>query len=201
MAPDHDSHAQRLRAGRFSAPFQTYFITKCTEGRCSFLTESVAAETVIQSLDHVRRMGYIKLLAFVIMPDHYHTIFTLLDRDDLSGVMRRIGSFTANRIRKVLRLQHAVWQDDGFYDRACRDDAEVYEIVEYVHHNPVRRGLVTSPEQWLFSSAHPTRSYLVRPGIRCAPMDWMSSIRATSVFRPRPMRSSSSTPVPRIGSS
>jgi putative transposase len=161
MTPDHDPHVQRLRAGRFSASFQTYFITKCTEGRRGFLTESVAAETVIQSLDHVRSMGYIKLLAFIIMPDHYHTVFTLLDREDLSGVMRRIGSFTANRIRKDLRLQHAVWQDDGFYDRACRDDGEVYEIVEYIHHNPVRRGLVATPDERLFSSAHPTRRDLL----------------------------------------
>ena len=150
---DGDPHARRLRSGRLSAPFQTYFVTKCTHGHRNILAEPIAAETVIRSLEYVRRAGHIKLLAFVIMPDHYHTVFTLLEGEDLSGIMRRVGSFTANRIRRILQLDHAVWQGEGFYDRACRNDAEVYEIVEYIHHNPVRRGLATSPEEWVFSSA------------------------------------------------
>jgi hypothetical protein len=71
--------------------------------------------------------------------------------------MQRIGSYTANRIRRVLDLDHAIWQADGFYDRACRNDAEVLDAVEYVHDNPVRKGLRTLPEEWPFSSAHPSR--------------------------------------------
>ena len=158
---DDDPHARRLRSGRLSEPFQTYFVTKCVEGRRNILADPVAAETVIQTLAHVRRQGQIKLLAFVIMPDHYHVVLTLLPGEELSSLMRKIGSYTANRIRKTLGLHHAVWQGEGFYDHACRNDAEVLEIVEYVHHNPVRKGLVASAEDWVFSSAHATRRDLL----------------------------------------
>jgi putative transposase len=153
---DGDPHARRLRGGRISAPFQTYFVTKCVEGRRQILAIPSAAEVVIASLGHARRRGQIKLLAFVVMPDHYHAVFSLLPDQDLSDLMRKIGSYTANRIRRALHLDHPVWQPDGFFDRACRNDKEVYDAVEYVHHNPVRKCLSALPEEWPFSSAHPS---------------------------------------------
>ncbi len=152
-----DPHARRLRGGRWSEPFRTYFVTKCVEGRRPILTAPAAAETVIEALAHIRSQNQIKLLAFVIMPDHYHAVFSLLPGEDLSHLMRRIGSFTANRIQRAPSIHHTVWQRAGFYDRACRDDSEVLDAVAYVHDNPVRRGLVMAEEEWLYSSAHPTR--------------------------------------------
>ena len=154
---DQEPRAWRLRGGRMSAPFQTYFITKCVEARRPILAAPSAAEIVIGSLAHARRQGQIKLVAFVIMHDHYHAIFSLLPGQDLSDLMRRLGSYTANRIRRELDLGHVIWQADGFYDRACRNEEEVLDAVEYVHHNPVRKGLVASPGEWSFSSAHPSR--------------------------------------------
>jgi REP element-mobilizing transposase RayT len=154
---DDDPHARRLRGGRMSAPFQTYFVTKCVEDRRPILAVPSAAEIVIQSLAHARRQGQIKLLAFVIMPDHYHAVFSLLPGASLSDFMRRIGSYTGRQIRRALNLSHLVWQGDGFYNHACRSDREVLEAVEYVHDNPVRKGLIALPEQWPFSSAHPDR--------------------------------------------
>jgi hypothetical protein len=89
---DDDPHARRLRGGRMSAPFQTDFVTKCVEARRPILAVPAAAEVVIESLAHVRRRGPMKLLAFVVMPDHYHAVFALLPGHDLSDLMRRIGS-------------------------------------------------------------------------------------------------------------
>jgi REP element-mobilizing transposase RayT len=155
--PDDHPHARRLRGGRMSAPFQMYFVTKCAEARRPILAVSSAAEIVIESLAHVRRQGQIKLLAFVVMPDRYHAVFSVLPDQDLSNLMQRIGSYTANRIRRVLDLDHPIWQADGFCDRACRNDVEVLDAVEYVHDNSVLRGLSTLPVGWPFSSAHPSR--------------------------------------------
>jgi putative transposase len=154
---ESDPHANRLRRGRISQPGQTYFITKCAAARRPILGAPEAAEIVINSLVHVRNQDQIKLLAFVVMPDHYHAIFTLLPGEDLSVIMRRIGSFTATGIRKALKLTHGIWQDEGFHDRACRSDHDVLELTEYLHQNPVRKGLVSRAEEWFFSSAHPSR--------------------------------------------
>ena len=125
-------------------------ITKCVENRLPLLSNPIAAEIVIESLAHVRRSGKIKLLAFVVMPDHYHAIFALAPNVNLSELMRGIGSFTANTIRKALGLESVVWQPDGFHDRACRDDAEVLALAEYTEHNPVQRDSRQAPREWHF---------------------------------------------------
>jgi REP element-mobilizing transposase RayT len=154
-------HAKNLRGGRFSGSGQIYSITKCIEGRRPILEDPRAATIVVRSLAHVRGQNAIKLLAFVIMPDHYHALLALLPGEDLSRLMRRIGSFSANQIRAALNLRAGVWQREGFYDRACRDDAEVLALAEYIHHNPVRKGLVLRAEDWPYSSAHPSQRYLL----------------------------------------
>jgi REP element-mobilizing transposase RayT len=158
---DHDPHARRLRLGRISSPWQVYFITKCVENRRPILTNPIAAEIVIGSLAHARQRGQITLLAFVVMPDHYHAIFALAPGLDLSQLMRGIGSFTANQIRTKLEIQHVIWQTHGFYDRACRDDSEVLALAEYSEHNPVRKALVAKADDWPFSSAHIERRPLL----------------------------------------
>jgi putative transposase len=158
---ENKPHARQLRAGRISSPWQVYFITKCVDERRPILLNPVAAEIVIRCLAHVRQEGNIKLLAFVVMPDHYHAIFALAPGVDLSQLMRRIGSYTANQIQKKLAVEHTVWQRDGFYDRACRDDSEVQNLAEYTEHSPIRRGLVEKSEDWFFSSAHADRRALL----------------------------------------
>ncbi len=44
-----------------------------------------------------------------------------------------------------------MWQG-RFFDRALRTVKEYHETVEYIHWNPVQRGLVQSPGEWPWSS-------------------------------------------------
>ena len=50
------------------------------------------------------------------------------------------------------------------------------EKLRYIHHNPVKRGLVTEPDQWLWSSF---RSYAYHePGlVRVNTQEWPLEIR------------------------
>ena len=154
-------HARRLRDGRFSEPGRTYFLTKCVEGRRPLLTNPEPAEIIISSLVYFQHRRSIDLLAFVIMSNHYHALFTLREGNDLSSLMRRMGSFTANSIREITGERWNIWQDDGFYDHACRDESEILSCAEYIEHNPVRHCLVEFAGEWPFSSAHPGRRHLL----------------------------------------
>ena len=49
-------------------------------------------------------------------------------------------------------LRAGLWQG-RFFDRALRTVKEYHEKVEYIHWNPVGRGLVKRPEEWKWSSA------------------------------------------------
>jgi hypothetical protein len=57
---------------------------------------------------------------------------------------------TSNRAKSALQL---LWQGRCF-DRALRTVKEHHETVEYIHLNPVRRGLVKRAADWKWSSAH-----------------------------------------------
>jgi len=56
-------------------------------------------------------------------------------------------------VREGKRLRHRFWQPGGGYDRNAYDLAIVHAMIEYIHANPVRRGLVVRPEDWEWSSA------------------------------------------------
>ncbi len=48
---------------------------------------------------------------------------------------------------------HRFWQAGGGYDRNVCSDNAVRKVIEYIHNNPVRAGLVYLPEEYIWSSA------------------------------------------------
>jgi hypothetical protein len=48
--------------------------------------------------------------------------------------------------------EHQVWQE-GFHPEQVLSVEMLTQKIEYIHYNPVERGLVTEPEHWVYSSA------------------------------------------------
>ena len=44
-----------------------------------------------------------------------------------------------------------VWQP-RFYEHCIRDERDFHNHLDYIHYNPVKHGLVSSPDQWAHSS-------------------------------------------------
>jgi putative transposase len=61
------------------------------------------------------------------------------------------------------RLEYRFWQQGGGYDRNLVQSETVWKVIDYIHNNPVRRGLATTQTDWPWSSA---RSY-------AGTQDWM----------------------------
>jgi putative transposase len=45
---------------------------------------------------------------------------------------------------------------DEYYDYVIRNEADLMKHLNYIFYNPVKRGLVESAEEYIWSSAHPT---------------------------------------------
>ena len=83
--------------------------------------------------------------------------------------MSSIGQFTATEINKLHRRKGKFWEE-GFFDHRCRDEDDIIDRLTYIENNPVRAGLTHRPEQWPYSSAHPsTKAMLDR--------DWYYNVR------------------------
>jgi putative transposase len=57
------------------------------------------------------------------------------------------------RVTKGARVRHLFWQLGGGYDRNIDKPSTLLKMIEYIHMNPVRRGLVVRAIDWKWSSA------------------------------------------------
>jgi putative transposase len=51
------------------------------------------------------------------------------------------------------------WMRGGGYDRNLWEPRYVWEMIDYIHANPVRRGLCDRPEDWPWSSSRQYRGF------------------------------------------
>ena len=99
----------------------------------------------------------VDLKALVVMPDHVHMVFTpLVDPEraevfSLARITKAIKNTSAHLINRRLGSPGRVWQEESF-DRVLRVSEKLDEKVAYVLDNPVRKRLVSSPQEyrWLW---------------------------------------------------
>ena len=141
------------------------FITFCCYRRHQFLVQPSVCHVLIEWLEQIRRQHEIKILGYVLMPEHVHFVLHPPDTVKLGPVIGQFKSKTASAIisrqllnlppdsiiRKEGRERHAFWQP-RCYDHNCRSPETVLEKISYCHMNPVKRGLVKEPGEWRWSS-------------------------------------------------
>jgi putative transposase len=129
------------------------FVTFCC-GCLDRLTDS-ARDIVLRHCLHDQGTKAV-IHAVVVMPDHVHLLLTPLrdaDRNlvSLVGIVQAIKGASAHSLNRALGRSGPVWQEESF-DHVLRSEASFSEKLEYIRQNPVRRGLVTRPEDypWLW---------------------------------------------------
>jgi REP element-mobilizing transposase RayT len=116
-----------------------------------FLRQPEIAQLVLASIRYGAAIGHYELHAFVIMSNHVHLLVT--PHISVSRLLCSLKGATAKRANLLLgRSGLPFWQDES-YDRLVRDGEEFRKIQRYIENNPVRAGLVTIPEEFLWSSA------------------------------------------------
>jgi putative transposase len=89
------------------------------------------------------------------MPEHIHLLLSEPERGTLARALQSLKSASARMARGArasgMGPLPPFWQT-RYYDRYMRDYDEFSEKLRYIHRNPVKRGLCSSPDQWLWSS-------------------------------------------------
>jgi len=135
----------------------------------------------IATLADLRAALEFRIIGYVLMPEHFHLLISPSEQADPSRILQSLKERTAKFILKNLQANpesgwcarmlsaltlpptvhlhgpHRVWQR-RFYDLNVWSDRKRLEKLGYMHANPVKRRLVTSPEQWPWSSF---RSYFL----------------------------------------
>jgi len=123
------------------------FVTVVTKNRTPWLIDHV--DQLLNAMSRAKQKYPYKHIAHVILPDHFHWLFEMLDEDDFSKLV----SFVKRDLS--WRLKHhsidAQWQN-RFYDHVIRDEDDLNRHVDYIHFNPVKHGLVLSTDDYRHSS-------------------------------------------------
>jgi REP-associated tyrosine transposase len=137
---------RRRNLPHVNVPGATYFITFRSIRERSPAAREMVFATILAC--HQKKLD---LDAAVVMPDHVHLIFRLLEAHELSQVLHHIKGSSARQINLMLQRRGPVWTDESF-DHIIRQAEELEEELQYVRHNPVKRGLADRPDgyQWSF---------------------------------------------------
>jgi putative transposase len=159
-----------------------FFTANLLNRRSGLLTKEIAA--LSEATRRTRDRHPFRIDAFVVLPDHVHTIWTLpTDDADFSTRWRLIKVEFSKSIPRTEHLskvrrargERGIWQR-RFWEHLIRDDEDYRRHVEYCYINPVKHGLVRRVCDWPFSSFHRD----VEAGL--FPRDWAGEFDEISEF-------------------
>ncbi|HEQ98657.1 MAG TPA: hypothetical protein ENO22_04870 [candidate division Zixibacteria bacterium] len=131
------------------------------------LTDENIIKIFLEELDKLRTEQNIKILGYVIMPNHVHLVLWPPNGIQIGAIIGRLKALSARRSIEYLKitnpsslnnLKHPQ-SNSGFsfwkyrcYDHNCRSIDTIIEKIRYCHKNPVNQNLVERPEKWKWSS-------------------------------------------------
>jgi len=144
----------------------TFFFTLATASRRRILITEQSRTLLRAAIDRQRTKRPFQVIAFVLLPDHLHTVWQLpVGDDDYSTRWSAIKEdFTRQFLRgggqeasvsdsRRFKRERGVWQR-RFWEHTCRDEADLKRFVDYIHWNPCKHGLVRQVSDYPWSSFH-----------------------------------------------
>ena len=154
---------------RIEHPGQGRYLTFSCYQRLPLLNNPLIKDAFIDRLAMVRNTLNFPLYAYVVMPEHVHLllstgnpqltvtrILNALKSQFGQQVIRRWRHLRATTLTEKITDPQGIshfWQTGGGYDRNIVSDSEWLEKINYIHENPVQRGLVKIAVEWQWSSA------------------------------------------------
>ena len=162
----------RKRVRHFHEPGHCHELTFSCYRRQALLTNDRWRALLSESIDRANeRHGY-RLIAFVTMPEHVHLlVYPTADASGIDQLLRAIKRPFSFRIKQLLLASQSplmekltirqrpgvqtfrFWQEGPGYDRNLTHPKTVMTSIDYLHENPVRRGLCRRAIDWPWSSA------------------------------------------------
>ena len=147
-----------------------YFYTASILDHRKLLLGDDYKEIIIESLRHLVQKKKIKVYAFVIMPNHIHFIWELLESNGKEMPHASFMKYTAHQFQKKLRTENPDYLEVFRVNKITRDyqfwqrnalpiilfsKNVMMQKLNYIHNNPLQNhwNLVGNPEDYYYSTA------------------------------------------------
>jgi putative transposase len=152
---------------RYYGAGYSHFITTSCYQRRPLLGTPRSRDLFLEVMEQIRQRHQFVVAGYVVMPEHVHLLFTEPERGNPSLVMAALKQNFAHRLLRELRVKTGaqmdsiwntpvavghIWQR-RFYDFVVFSENKRAEKLNYMHEDPVRRGLVVKAEDWSWSSS------------------------------------------------
>jgi putative transposase len=132
-------------------------------------------QAFLTALNHACDRVPMRVLAYCLMPNHFHLAVWPRRDGDLSHWMHWLLNAHVRRYHQHYRSSGHLWQG-RFKAFPIEQDEHLLTVLRYVERNPVRAGLVGRAEQWPWSSLGASASggaVRLDPGPVARPADWV----------------------------
>jgi putative transposase len=139
----------------------TYFFTVVTYQRAPILIDTNSVSLLRKCIEEVSATHPFRVDAFVILPDHVHTIWQLPENDcDYSVRWKKIKALFTKRYGRhrsdlpdsfLKKGEKGIWQR-RYWEHLIRDQEDYDRHLDYIHYNPVKHNFAISAIDWEASS-------------------------------------------------
>jgi len=171
-AMTHPTSTKYKHCMRYNVPGHAHELTFTCFRRFKLLSKDRTRCWLVDAVDRARSRYAFDVWAYAVMPEHVHLLIFPRERVySISRILTAIKWPVARSALNYLRANGApwierltdrqpngrvavrFWQRGGGYDRNITKESTLYEAIQYIHDNPVRRGLADCSTGWEWSSA------------------------------------------------
>jgi putative transposase len=138
---------RNANSSQILSPSRTFFVTTKTSMGRALLQSERNAKLLIDVLRSYVTARKFRLHDFVVMPDHLHLLITVDGDTTIERAMQFIKGGFSYRLKKDFGYVGEVWQR-GFSEVRVDDRESFLQHRKYIAENPIRAGLVDSPEKF-----------------------------------------------------
>jgi len=163
------------RKRKYNSENHVHFLTGVVNKRMKLFQEHPeCCQIFLENLKFYRNRLDFKFLGYVIMPEHYHLLIMPSSKSEISKILMVLKGYSAkkiieflrnedikflnkfklpvNKIKRIKDSRYRVFKPDD-YDFNIFTQEKLIEKLNYMHNNPVKRGLVEKPSEYLYSSS------------------------------------------------
>ena len=173
----------RFKFGEAGSP---HFLTCTVVGWLPVFTKPETVQILLDSWQFLQDQNRMTLLGYVVLENHIHFIAAA------ENLPKEVGDFKSHTARQIIdyllerrvktlidglefhKVRHKsdrrfqLWQE-GSHPKVIETEAMTRQKLEYIHNNPVKRGYVSDPTHWRYSSA---RNYARIEALASVTTDW-----------------------------
>lgn len=162
------------RTSRSAAGGYCYHVLNRGNARRTVFRKPADYDAFVELLTEAQERMPMRLLAWCLMPNHFHLVLWPRADGDLSRYMMWLMTAQVRRYHHHYRSSGHIWQG-RFKSFPIQEDEHLLTVLRYVERNPLRANLVTKAQNWLWSSAARPRPGLpeLDPGPVARQVGWL----------------------------